>query len=225
MTMKEINVFIADDHAIVRDGLKLLLEAQPDIKVVGMSSNGRDAIRQIKKIQPHIALLDITMPELNGIEATQNITETCHNTHVIILSMHTGLDKLFRAVKAGAKGYVLKESAGQDVIEAIRIVHEGGRFFSDAISDQIIDSYVSQQDNNDEDKNSLSVLSQREWEVLQLIVEGKSSIEIGEALHLSPKTINTYRYRMMEKLEIFDIPGLVKFAIQNGLAPLNEVKS
>jgi DNA-binding NarL/FixJ family response regulator len=218
--MSATSVFIADDHAIVRDGLKLLLEEQPDIRVVGIAADGREALRQIKKLNPDIALLDITMPELNGIETAQYISESHLDTRVIMLSMHTGTEKLFRSMKAGAKGYILKESASQEVVEAIRIVHAGGLFFSDAISEQIIDSYVSHEENKGEEKNVQSILSQREWEVLGLIVEGKSSIEIGKTLQLSPKTINTYRYRMMEKLDIFDIPGLVKFAIQNEMSLL-----
>ena len=214
-----ITVFLADDHAIVREGLKLLLEEQADIIVVGMAANGRDAVSQVRKIQPNIAVIDITMPELNGIEAAQQICETCPTTRVVMLSMHAAKDQVFRSLEAGAKGYVLKESVGTDVIHAIRAVHNGLRYLSETISDIIIDDLMNQFKQG-EPENILSTLSPREREILQLIVEGKSSREAAEILYISPKTINTYRYRIMEKLDIDDLPGLVRFAIQNGLSPL-----
>jgi DNA-binding NarL/FixJ family response regulator len=214
-----ITIFLADDHAIVRDGLRLMLEEQHDMKVVGMASNGRDAFNQIKKLCPNVAVLDVTMPELNGIEATKHISDTCPNTSVIILSMHSGTEQVLWAFKAGAKGYVLKESTGEDIMEAIRTVSRGGFFLSEGVLEKIVD-YNTEQDMDFEQSNIQSVLSAREREILKLVVEGKSSKTIGDILCISPKTVNSYRYRMMEKLKVRDLPGLVRFAIQNGLTIL-----
>ena len=214
-----ITIFLADDHAIVRDGLRLMLEEQHDMKVVGMASNGRDAFNQIKKLCPNVAVLDVTMPELNGIEATKHISDTCPNTSVIILSMHSGTEQVLWAFKAGAKGYVLKESTGEDIMEAIRTVSKGGFFLSEGVLEKIVD-YNTEQDMDFEQSNIQSVLSAREREILKFVVEGKSSKTIGDILSISPKTVNSYRYRMMEKLKVRDLPGLVRFAIQNGLTIL-----
>jgi DNA-binding NarL/FixJ family response regulator len=214
-----ITVFLADDHAIVRDGLRLMLEEQPDMKVVGTASNGRDAINQVKKLCPNVAVLDVTMPELNGIEAAKHISDSCPSTSVIMLSMHSGTEQVLWAFKAGAKGYVLKESTGEDIMEAIRTVSKGGFFLSEGVLEKIVD-YNLEQQMDFEESNLQSVLSRREQEILKLVVEGKSSKAIGDILSISPKTVNSYRYRMMEKLNVRDLPGLVRFAIQNGVTEL-----
>jgi DNA-binding NarL/FixJ family response regulator len=214
-----ITVFLADDHAVVRDGLRFLLEAQHDITVIGDAANGRDAVRQVAQLCPDVVIVDIAMPDLNGIEATHQIGETCPSAQVIILSMHSTTEHVFRALQAGAQGYLLKESAGVEVINAVRAVHAGHRYLSEKISDQVIDDYVRQRDAV-EAESPLARLSPREREVLQLVVEGKSSAEIAGILFLSPNTVETYRSRLMQKLGISDLPGLVKFAIQHGLTPL-----
>lgn len=214
-----ITLFLADDHAVVRDGLRFLLEAQEDIKVIGDADNGRDAVRQVTQLAPDVVILDIAMPELNGIEAAAQIHEACPSTQIIILSMHSTNEHVFRALRAGARGYLLKESAGVEVVKAIHVVHAGRRYLSQKISDQVIDDYVSQRETIEEE-SPLARLSSREREILQLVVEGKSSADIAETLFLSPKTIETYRSRLMQKLGIGDIPSLVKFAIQHGLTPL-----
>ena len=214
-----ITVFLADDHAVVRDGLRFLLEAQHDITVVGDAANGRDAVRQVAQLCPDVVIVDIAMPDLNGIEATRQIRETHPSAQVIILSMHSTTEHVFRALQAGARGYLLKESAGVEVISAVRAVHAGRRYLSEKLSDQVIDDYVRQRDAA-EAESPLARLSPREREVLQLVVEGKSSAEIAGILFLSPTTIETYRSRLMQKLGISDLPGLVKFAIQHGLTPL-----
>ena len=189
------------------------------MKVVGMASNGRDAFNQIKKLCPNVAVLDVTMPELNGIEATKHISDTCPNTSVIILSMHSGTEQVLWAFKAGAKGYVLKESTGEDIMEAIRTVSKGGFFLSEGVLEKIVD-YNTEQDMDFEQSNIQSVLSAREREILKFVVEGKSSKTIGDILSISPKTVNSYRYRMMEKLKVRDLPGLVRIAIQSGITLL-----
>jgi DNA-binding NarL/FixJ family response regulator len=214
-----ISIFLADDHAIVRDGLRLMLEDQPDMKVVGMASNGRDAVNQVRKLCPNIAVLDVTMPELNGIETAKHISDCCPSTSVIMLSMHSGTEQVLWAFKAGVKGYVLKESTGEDIIEAIRTVSKGGFFLSEGVLEKIVD-YNIEQHMDFEQTNLQTLLSRREQEILKLVVEGKSSKAIGDILSISPKTVNSYRYRMMEKLNVRNLPGLVRFAIQNGIAVL-----
>jgi DNA-binding NarL/FixJ family response regulator len=214
-----ITVFVADDHAVLRDGLLLLLSAHNDIRVVGEAANGRDAVRQIAQLRPHVAIVDIAMPELDGIETTRQIREACPSTKVIILSMYSTSERIFRALQAGALGYLLKESAGAEVVKAIRVVHSGHRYLSQRISDRVIDDYIRQR-RLGEAESPLATLSPREKEVLRFVVEGKSSVEIASTLFLSPKTVETYRARLMRKLSIRDLPSLVKFAIRHGLTSL-----
>jgi DNA-binding NarL/FixJ family response regulator len=215
-----IEVFLADDHAVIRDGLRYLLEAQPDIKVVGDAANGRQTLQLVGSLCPDVAILDIAMPEMNGIEATRRIRTDCPSTQVIILSIYSTEEHVSRALQAGARGYVLKESAGIEVVNAIRAVHSGHHYLSQKLSDQLIDDYMHQAKTSGE-KGPLDRLSPREKEVLQLVVEGRSSAEIAADLSLSVKTVETYRSRIFQKLEIDDLPSLVKFAIQHGLTPLD----
>ena len=214
-----ISVFIADDHAVVRDGLRLLIETQSDMMVVSEASNGREAARQVLHANPDVVIMDLAMPELNGVEATRQIREKCPATKVIILSMHSSSEHIFQALKAGAHGYLLKESAGMEVISAIRVVHSGKRYLSEKIGDVMIDEYIHNREVV-ETGSPLSKLSTREREILQLVVEGKSSIEIAQTLFISPKTVETYRSRLMQKLGISDLPGLIKFSIQHGITSL-----
>lgn len=214
-----IRVFLADDHGVVRDGLRLLLEAQGDITVVGDAADGREAVRQVQELGPDVVVMDIAMPELNGIEATYQLREMCPAIQIVILSIHSAPEHILRALRAGARGYLLKESAGTEVVEAVRAVHAGRRYLSQRISDTVIDGYL-RQDPGDRVRSPLESLSPREREVLQLVVEGKTSAEIGKILFLSPKTVETYRSRLMQKLGINGLPGLVKFALQHGLIPL-----
>lgn len=214
-----ITVLLADDHAVVRDGLRLLIETQGDMKVVAEASNGREAARQAPRINPDVVVMDLTMPELNGVEATRQIREDCPATKVIILSMHSSSEHIFQALRAGAHGYLVKESAGMEVIGAIRAVHAGKRYLSEKIGDQMIDEYIHAREIV-ENGSPLSKLSAREREILQLVVEGRSSAEIAQTLYISPKTVETYRSRLMQKLGINDLPGLIKFAIQHGITSL-----
>ena len=214
-----IRVFLADDHGVVRDGLRLLLEAQGDITVVGDAADGREAVRQVQELGPDVVVMDIAMPELNGIEATYQLREMCPAIQIVILSIHSATEHILRALRAGARGYLLKESAGTEVVEAVRAVHAGRRYLSQRISDTVIDGYL-RQDPGDRVRSPLESLSPREREVLQLVVEGKTSAEIGKILFLSQKTVETYRSRLMQKVGINGLPGLVKFALQHGLIPL-----
>jgi len=218
----KIKVFLADDQTIVRDGLKCLLEGEMDIQVAGAAGNGRDAVRQVSKLRPDVAVLDITLRELNGIDATAQIVENSPSTRVIILSAHADLPNVIRAFKAGASGYVAKDSPGRELVKAIRTVLRGGRHLSAEISEKVVEDYILRR-GQIKMSDLLSKLSGREREVLGLIVQGRTSREMGAMLGLSPKTVNTYRYRLMEKLCISDIPGLVRFGIRNGLAPWSEL--
>lgn len=215
-----ISVFIADDHAVVRDGLRALLEANPDIQVIGTAGSGLQAVRQVKELAPDVVLMDISMPEMNGIEASAEILAAHPGTRVIILSILGTSEHVFRALKAGVMGYLLKESAGREVVDAVRAVASGGRYLSQPVTSTLIDDYLRQR-TQAQPKSPLELLSQREREILKLVLEGKSSAEIGKLLFISAKTVETYRSRMMRKLEVADMAALMKFAIQNGLVPLN----
>jgi DNA-binding NarL/FixJ family response regulator len=204
---------------MVREGFRLLIETQSDIKVVGEAGNGRETVRQVIKLAPDVVLMDIEMPELNGIEATRQICEACLSTKVIILSMYSTSQHISRAFKAGARGYILKESAGEDVIKAIRTVNSGKIFLCNEISEVVVSQYIKDNRIGEVD-DPLARLSNREQEILQLLVEGKSNTKIAELLFLSPKTIETYRSHLMQKLGIGDLPTLVKFAIQHGITSI-----
>ena len=214
-----ITVFLADDHAIIRDGLHALLEKQLDIEVVGDATNGLDALRLVTELKPQVVVIDIAMPQLNGIEATRQILRRLPSTKVIVLSMFASEEHIYRALEAGASGYLVKESAGAEVATAVRQVAGGRRYFSQLISDKVFDEFLRHRGQSVEDR-PLDRLTSREREILQLVVEGKSSAEVAVLLSLSPKTVDTYRSRLMKKLEIADLPGLVKFAIRHGLTPL-----
>ena len=213
-----ISVFLADDHAIVRDGLWALLNAELDINVIGDAEDGRDAARQVAQLCPDVVIMDIAMPVLNGIDSTLEISVVCPSTRVIILSMHSTTEHVIRALQAGAYGYLLKDSAGVELVDAVRTVHAGHRYLSPKITDSLVDQLVQQPETIIE--SPLMRLSPREREVLQLAVEGKTNAEIAESLSLSIKTVGTYRSRLMGKLDIHDLPGLVKFAIKHDLTPL-----
>ena len=208
-------VFVADDHAILRDGLATLLAAQPDMEVIGTAANGREAIAEVVRLAPRVAIIDISMPELDGIEAARQILAVNSDIHVMILSMHAGAQHVFHALEAGARGYLLKESASREVIEAVRIVQAGRRYLSPRVAE-----IVAQGVTDRSGVSPLSSLSQREREILKLVADGHSSAKIGTLLHLSPKTVDTYRSRMMQKLHVTDLAGVIKLAIQHGLTSL-----
>ena len=213
-----IRVFLADDHAVVRDGLRLILDARPDITVIGDAADGREAVRQVAELRPDVVVMDISMPGLNGIEATRQIRGNCPSVKVIVLSMHDSPEYVFQAMKAGAQGYLLKESAGREVVAAVRSVYMGLRHLSHKIVAVVIDDYLEHRKRPV--KSPLARLSGREREILQLIAEGKTTKETAEMLSLSQKTIETYRHRLMQKLKITDVAGLIKFAIRHGITSI-----
>lgn len=211
-----IKVFLADDHAVVRDGLRALLETHPDLRVVGDAGNGREAVAGVQKLLPGVVVMDIGMPELNGIDATIQICRLSPAIKVVVLSVHKTSEHIFQALKAGAVGYVLKESAGLEVVHAVRTVHAGRLYLSERIGDTVAREFVRLHDLASI-PSPLSSLSEREREVLQLVAEGYSSAEIASRLSLSAKTVETYRSRLMDKLGVRDRTGLIRFAISNGL--------
>lgn len=213
--MSPITVLVADDHAIVREGLTTLLSAQSDIQVVGTASTGREALAQINTLQPRVAILDILMPEMDGIETARRIHAHHPETLIVILSMHSGAQHVFSALEAGARGYLLKESAGKEIVEAVRAVSAGRRFLSPRVAEIVAEGLSGRGTTK-----PLEALSTREREVIKLVADGHTSAEIGRLLNLSPKTVDSYRSRLMQKLQIADLAGLIKFAIQNGLTTL-----
>jgi DNA-binding NarL/FixJ family response regulator len=208
-----INILIADDHAVVAEGLKHLIEAQSDMKVIAIVGDGREAVRQAEELRPDVVIMDLSMPELNGADATRAILEQDPARRVIVLSMYADHEYVRRALKAGALGYVVKRSAAKDVVDAVRAVHAGQRYISPLVADAVAS------DTSKDDR--LARLSAREREVLQLLAEGRTGTEIAQRLSLSPKTVETYRARLVEKLGIRDVAGLVRFAIQRGIISLD----
>lgn len=215
-----IKILLADDHPILREGLKAILESKPGLEVIGEAENGREAVREVARLHPDVVIMDIAMPEINGIEAVRMIRESGPDPRIIMLSMHAHTEYIFRSLQAGADGYVIKESAPAEVETAIRTVHQGRRFLSESIADEVITDYVRRREKPPEE-DPLMRLSSREREVLQLIVEGRATAEIAEIAALSPKTVETYRSRLMRKLDLNNVAELVKFAIKHGLTSID----
>jgi DNA-binding NarL/FixJ family response regulator len=211
--MDKITVLLADDHEIVRSGLRALIDAMPGVEVVAEAGNGRDAVELARRWLPDVALIDIAMPHLNGIDATVRIVEDCPHTRVVILSMHTSAAYVTAAVRAGALGYVVKDAAVDELSQALHCAAQGRAFVSPQVSGHLVQELRRPQ----EATGAWGVLSTRQREVLQLIAEGHSTKAIGEQLHISPKTVETHRAELMRRLGIFDIAGLTRFALREGL--------
>ncbi|HUQ26964.1 MAG TPA: response regulator transcription factor [Usitatibacter sp.] len=212
-----IRVLLADDHPLIAGGLMALLRSQDDIEIVGCVADGRSAVQSAVALSADVAILDVSMPDMNGIEAAERILAARPATRVIMLSMHDSQEHVYRALRAGALAYVLKESAGTEIIAAVRSVLVGRRFISSRIQGQ---AALLERLGARSATSPLESLSKREREILQLVVEGHSSAEIARALALSPKTVDTYRSRLMQKLGLEDVPALVKFAVQHGVTGL-----
>ena len=215
----KIRVLVADDHAIIRDGLRVMLGNQLDMEVVGIAANGREAIRLVEEVEPDVVVMDISMPELNGIEAIQQMLPRHPHLNVVVLSIHETKPYVYRTLKAGAKGYLIKETAGLEVLDAVRAVHRGERYLSQRIADLLSDASFRNLEISLE-ISRLETLSSREREILQLVAEGKTSQQIAESLSISPKTVDTYRSRLMRKIGVEDVAGIVRFAIQYGVISL-----
>ncbi len=210
------SILIADDHAIVREGLKLLLQSEHDFEIVGEVENGRDAVHMAESVHPDIILMDIGMPELNGLEASRIILKTNPKIKIIILSMFSDSAYIKEAIHVGVSGYLVKQSAADALIEAIREVSSGGAFFSPKVSKVILDE--ARKTPEEKPSRPLGSLTKREREVLQLLSEGFSSPEIGTKLYISTKTVNKHRQNIMNKLKIHDVAGLTRYALENGIS-------
>jgi two-component system response regulator NreC len=211
-----IRIVLADDHTLIRSGLKLLLEQQPNFKVVAEAEDGRQAVELAAKLHPDVVVADIGMPLLNGIEATRQIVAHDPHPDVVILSMHSDESYVLRALKAGARAYIVKNSAEADLIRAVRAVSEGKSFFSPAISKMLLEDYVRRV-REKEVEDSYDLLTPREREILQLLAEGKTNKEVANILNLSPYTVETHRGNILEKLNLHSVPELILYAVRRGV--------
>lgn len=209
--MKRIRILLADDHAVVRQGFKMILGAQPDMEIVGEAGNGREAVELAESLKPDVVVMDVAMPELNGIEATRRVTGAVPHARVIALSMHKDSVYVREILRAGARGYLLKESGAGDLVSAVRAVAQGEGYLSPGVADAVLDDYRRHV------TNPIDLLTSREREVLQMLAEGKTNKEIAGVLNLSVYTVDAHRGRIMEKLNLHSINELVRFAVRNGL--------
>ena len=212
-----LRILIVDDHAVVADGIRHLLAAQKDLEVVATAGDGVEAVRMAGELRPDVIVLDIVMPRMNGIDAAREIVRRDPQARVIILSMYSDSDRVYESLQAGARGYVLKRDLADELILAIRQVGAGGRYLSPGVTDTVITDYLEEK----RAPTPLHQLSARERHVLQMLVEGKSAASVARKLQLSPRTIETYKARLMRKLGLSDLPALVKFAVRHGLTPLD----
>ena len=214
--MNPIHILIAEDHSIVRDGLRMLLQSEPDLVVVAEAENGREAVARAKETQPDLAILDISMPDLSGLEATRLIKTESPQTQVLILTMHDSDEYFFRALQAGASGYVLKKAATQDLIAAARAVARGEAFLYPSVAKKLIGDYLRRVQ-PDAAASGYASLSDREREVLLLLAQGLSNPEIADRLAITPSTLQTHRAHILEKLGLRTSADLIKYAVQHGL--------
>lgn len=212
-------IVLADDHHIMRQGLLLILESQSNLKVVAEAANGREAVERVRELKPDMVIIDISMPEMNGMEATKQIMEIAEDIKVIVLSVHSDKQFISGMLRAGASGYLLKDCVKDELIKAIDIVKRGQKYLSPEITGSVLDEYKHFLDKETEDVFTL--LTKREREVLQLIAEGKTTKQIAGDLFISVKTVETHRQHIMNKLEIYNIPDLVKYAIQQGMIDIS----
>lgn len=209
--MSKISVLIVDDHKVLRAGLRSLLDRNSDIQTVGEAENGKRGIALCKELKPNVVLMDLYMPILNGIEATKVISMECHQSRVIILSMFPDHEYVQSALNAGAKGFLVKDTAAGELIQAVRVVHDGKAFFSPSVSKTIVDSMY-----NDVSNYKAKDLTSREREILQLVAEGNTSKQVAKLLSICRSTVDKHRENIVTKLEIHDVVGLIRYAIKNG---------
>jgi two-component system, NarL family, response regulator NreC len=209
--MKRIRILLADDHTVVRQGFKRILSAQADMEIVGEAANGREAVELAGQLRPDVVVMDVAMPELNGIEAARRLGQTVPHARVLALSMHKDSVYVREILRAGARGYLLKDSPATDLLAAVRAVASGEGYLSPSVSNAVLDDYRRHV------TNPIDLLTSREREVLQMIAEGKTNKEIAGVLNLSVYTVDAHRGRVMEKLNLHSINELVRFAVRNGL--------
>jgi len=216
--MKKIRILIADDHSIVRQGLRALFQSVPEFSIIGEAANGEELVDLAASLQPDVVIVDISMPAMNGIEATRILKENNSGARILILTIHEEEEYVSQMIRAGADGYVLKDADKDELFMAVRAVAAGGRFFSPGISKLIIDEFVKQaRDPYAARLPSSQLLTRRESEIVRYIAQGLTSKKIAEKLFLSVRTVNTHRTNLMQKLKIHDTAGLVRYAIQNGM--------
>jgi two-component system response regulator NreC len=211
-----VRVLICEDHSIVRDGLRMLLESQPDLEVVGEASNGREAVAQARETRPDVVIMDVSMPELSGLEATRLIKSERPEVQVLVLTMYESDEYFFRALEAGASGYVLKKAATQDLITATRAVARGEAFLYPSVAKKLVGDYVRRMQSGVEPTGYAS-LSERERELLKLIADGLSNQQIAEQLAITVSTVQTHRSHILDKLSLKTTADLIKYAVRHGL--------
>jgi two-component system, NarL family, response regulator NreC len=214
--MKKLRILLADDHIVMRTGLRALLERQHNLEVVGESENGRETVELAASLRPDVVVMDVGMPVLNGIEATQTIVAECPTVAVVILSMHADESYVMRALKAGARGYLLKDSAAADLIGAIQAISQGKSFFSPKVSRILAEDYVRVLKQKGA-VDTYDLLTGREREILQLLAEGKANKEVATALNISPYTVETHRSHILQKLNLHNSAELVLYAVRKGI--------
>jgi DNA-binding NarL/FixJ family response regulator len=212
--MAKIRVLLVEDHTVVRQGLRRILEIDPQIEIVGEVGDGRAALDIVRRLRPTVAIVDISLPNLNGIEVTRHLAKASPETKVLILSMHTDDGYVRQSLKAGARGYLLKDADDQDLIKAVTALSAGGSYFSPAVSKILLEGYLQEEH---EPNDELGVLSDREREVLQLIADGKSNKEVAQILDVAVSTVDSHRKHIMEKLDLHNTAAMVRFALRTGL--------
>jgi len=214
--MNPVRILLADDHTVMRNGLRLLLERQPHLQVVGEAEDGRQAVALSESANPDVVIMDIAMPNLNGIEATRQIVNRNPRTAIAILSMHSDESYVIRALKAGARAYLLKDSAEADLLAAVRALTEGKSFFSPAISKILVEDYMRQLESRGAE-DTYELLTNREREILQLLAEGRTNKEVANMLNLSLYTVETHRTHILQKLNLHSVPELILYAVRKGI--------
>jgi DNA-binding NarL/FixJ family response regulator len=220
MSNKPITILLADDHTVVRQGMAKLLEGESNLKVIGEAGNGREAVSKVEQLKPDVVLMDISMPLLNGIEATRQIKRSSRQTKVIILSMHSHDRFIGELLSLGASGYLVKDSTGADIIKAINAAMKGDTYLSPSISRMVIENYVSLKKVKSTREELYAKLSNREREVFQMIAEGRSTKDISQILFVSTSTVKTHRSHIMDKLQIDNLSQLIQFAIELGIVEI-----
>jgi len=214
--MKKIRVVLADDHMILRQGMRKLLEGSPEMEVIGEAADGKEAVDVVQRLMPDVVIMDISMPGLNGLEATRQICKLLPQTKVLILTMHAEKEYIFKILQCGASGYLLKGSSMEELVTALQSVQRGDLYLSPPVSKSVIEDYIAESPKGFNPKGSSPRLTAREYEILQLITEGHTSKGIASILSLSTKTVETHRAHIMQKLDIHNTAGLIKYAIQKG---------
>jgi len=210
-----LRILIVDDHEVVRRGLRALIESHPGWEVCGEAMTGREGVEKTKKLRPEVVVMDIAMPELNGLEATRQIMKAAPRTGVLILTVHESEQLVHEVLEAGAQGYVLKSAAGRDLVSAIEALGQHKPFFTDSVARIVLEGYRRKGSQDERSGDSSSLLSPREREIIQLLAEGKNNYEVAGALNISVKTVETHRAHIMEKLDLHSITELVHYAIRN----------